>query len=437
MYEFTILIMLILIGKILVSFYYLKVSKDYLKKIESSENKDNNFNKKLRLLILIPVLREQNVIEKTLEHFKKLKIENIELIICISGTVREELEKSKFNTNIPSTKEVVQEWIKKYNLSKKENLDFYYSEANDLNGDRASQLNYGVRMVEKNIIPDIVGVYDADSLPNEKTLYEVVEYYEEDEEIVCQQPVHFVAAANRMAKEKRNPLLIANALYQTTWTFIRELPRWATHLQAGKKKPHNIFKRNDYLIGHGEFLSYKLYKKFLFPENEVTDGIQLGYRVSMSGKTIAPLKTFCEDDVPQKITQLIGQHKRWFGGCMRLKEAYDWSEKNYNKKAILQLLDGYWSQMSWAYASLLITLGLFFSQGWVFKYILIFTLIYCYLIPIIAHRLISVKIEARLIDWLCLPIAIFLKGIGPNLYFFNKLYSKLTNKKIKYSKVER
>ena len=106
------------------------------------------------------------------------------------------------------------------------------------------------------------------------------------------------------------------------------------------------------MIGHGEFLRYETYQKFQFPEFEITDGIQLGYRLGMSNKKISPLREFCNDDVPQGIGQLINQHKRWFCGCMNLYGAYKWSIEHFKTKAFAQLLDGYWSQICWAFASL-------------------------------------------------------------------------------------
>ena len=47
------------------------------------------------------------------------------------------------------------------------------------------------------------------------------------------------------------------------------------------------------------------------------------------------------------------------------------------------------------------------------------------------------KIRIRIIDWLCLPIAIALKGIGPNVYLIQKFYSLILKNEITYSKVER
>jgi cellulose synthase/poly-beta-1,6-N-acetylglucosamine synthase-like glycosyltransferase len=431
------LIILIVFGKILTCIYYLIISKKQLLIFKKRQEETFIPSKKINILILIPVLREQRIILKTLEHFKELKIENINLIICIVGTIREEIEKEKFDYSC-STKEIVEDWIKKYNLSKEKGLYYHYSEEMDINGDRATQLNHGVEFIKKIFKIDIIGVYDADSLPNEGTLYEVVKYYEENKEITCQQPVHFIEAANRMSLQKVNPILIANALYQTTWTMIRELPRWVLHYRKEN------FKRNDYLIGHGEFISLEIYEKFKFPEKEITDGIQLGYRISMSNKKIVPLSLFCQDDVPQNLKQLILQHKRWFGGCMRLKSAYKWSKNDSTNNAIFQLLDGYWSQISWAYASLIIIYGiicsieLFFQKQFIFFYLLILLVfIYCYIIPYVAHKMLLPKIKIRFIDWLCLPIAILIKGIGPNLYILQFILSKVTKKKIKYSKVER
>lgn len=433
-------IILILFVKVLFGFYYLYISS---REIRSMGNTNEYKGDRQNVLIVIPVLREQNVIVNTMEHFRSLKVNNMNLMVCIAGTIREKLENDKFE-NTKLTSDIVYEWIKSYDADPIQDLKYFYAEATDKTGDRASQLNYSVNLITKIYAPDIIGVYDADSLPDRNTLIEVMNLYSSNKMIICQQPVHFIKAANRMAIQKKNPILIANALYQTNWTMIRELPRWSKHHEYCTKKTMGIYKRNDYLIGHGEFLPCKIYNEYQFPENEVTDGIQLGYRLSMSGQDIAPLHTFCDDDVPQRIMQLIFQHKRWFGGCMRLYSSFRWSEINKGKKAVLQLMDGYWSQFSWAYASIVSMIGICLSiislyQG---HYILpicdlMLIFVYCYVIPFISHQLLQVKIKVRIIDWLCLPIAIALKGIGPNLFFIEAIITKITHKKIKYTKVER
>ncbi len=279
--------------------------------------------KQTNVLILIPVLREQSIIKATINHFVKMQLDNINLFLVIAGTNREN------NLDKLSTLEVVDEWINQYRFLLPSNINVDYCEANDEHGDRATQLNYAVNYVKKNKkikTLDFIGVYDADSLPSEKTLQEVVFNFTSDSALgACQQPVHFALAANTMAQKKENPILIANALYQSTWTAISELPMW---IKYSNRKNNKLSKRHLYLIGHGEFLKECLYDKFQFPEYEITDGIQLGYRLGMSNVKVKPLHEFCNDDVPHKISAVIKQHKRWFGGCMNFKSSYDWTKKN-------------------------------------------------------------------------------------------------------------
>ena len=216
-----------------------------------------------------------------------------------------------------------------------------------------------------------------------------------------------------------------------------------THLFC-KKNPDKLYYRNDYLIGHGEFIPYSVYRKYYFPEQQITDGIQLGYRLSMSGADICPLNSFCSDDVPQSLRQLIGQHKRWFGGCNLLLSSYRWCKKNIGIASMCQVIDGFWSQLSWAYAGIIGVAGLILSliciangNFFLASLELIGLFIYCYIIPYISHVILPFPLKIRFIDWLCLPLAIFVKGIGPNLYIFQTVLSVFTRKKIKYSKVER
>ena len=390
-----------------------------------------NTDKKANALILIPVLREQSVIQDTINHFVKMKVDDINLYLVIAGTNREK------SLGKASTLEVVETWINEYRKDLPHNIDVDYCEASDEGGDRATQLNYAVNYVKENkgvSELDFIGVYDADSLPSESTLQEVIFCFGSDKELgACQQPVHFVMAANKMAKAKENPLLIANALYQSTWTAISELPMWIKYSKKDRKK---LSKRHLYLIGHGEFLTEKVYNCFHFPEYEVTDGIQLGYRLGMSNIKVRPLHEFCNDDVPHKLSALIKQHKRWFGGCMNFKSSYKWSKEHYKTNALVQIIDGLWSQARWAWTVwlyLILLIGAFFSDIYMFFILLAMGIVYCYIFPMIAHRIMKTNIHVRFIDWLCLPIAIVIKSIGPNIYILNKVFRQ----NVKYEKVER
>lgn len=396
------------------------------------------------LLIIIPVLREQKVIESTLHHFESLKLSGMRLHIILAGTIRESkidrVAKEKY------TRDVVQAWIANFNQKslKHPELTFEYVEADDPNGDRASQLTFAVQQFKSKIgnHADVIGVYDADSLPELATLKEVRSVFE-DGAVCCQQPVHFNDAASNVAATGGKPVIVANALYQTTWTIIRELPRWFANSQM---KIGQRYLRNIYLIGHGQFISPDIYEKFGFPSDEVTDGIQLGYRLGMSNTKILPLHTFCCDDIPRSVQQLVYQHKRWFGGCMRLIPAYDWTKTHCSSVSLIQLVDGFWSQFSWAWAGpfaiVAIVSSLFIPSIFVSHVLQIslwFNLfIYCYVIPLAAHRILGVPIKVRMRDWVALPLAILIKCIGPNLYFWESLLVRISkNRSMEYQKVER
>ena len=413
--------------RIVLYVYHLVIVKRFLNEKVTYKKQD----KRLNALILIPVLREQSVIQDTINHFVKMKVDDINLFLVIAGTNREQRGEKV------STLEVVDAWINEYRKGLPFNIDVDYCEASDEGGDRATQLNYAVNYVKENkgiAELDFIGVYDADSLPSEKTLQEVVCNFRGDSELgACQQPVHFAMAANKMAKAKGNPLLIANALYQSTWTAISELPMW---IKYSKRNAEKLSKRHLYLIGHGEFLTEKVYNRFHFPEYEVTDGIQLGYRLGMSNIKVKPLHEFCNDDVPRKVSALIKQHKRWFGGCMNFGSSYKWSKKLFKTNAAVQVMDCLWSQARWAWTSW-IYLVLVIESAFIDRYWLCLLLglgiLYCYVFPIVAHSIMKTNIKVRFIDWLCLPLAIGLKSIGPNIYIINKIFKQ----QVKYEKVER
>lgn len=385
-----------------------------------------------KILLLVPVLREQNVIVDTIEHFCGMELVSVDLMVMIVGTCREARACGD------TTLDVVERWLGSMSNRMPENVRIDYCEANDEKGDRASQLNWAVKHANEIGWNDweVVGVYDADSLPSRDSLSNVVKAFCSIKNLdACQQPARFIRAANAMARNEENPLLVANALYQSTWTMISELPMWIGHYSASRKARKSF--RHLYFIGHGEFLSRNAYETFMFPEGEVTDGIQIGYRMGFSGSVIIPLPVFCEDDVPHQVRALVKQHKRWFGGCMNFFSAYKATGRNARWYcSAVQMIDGFWSQARWAWAALfyIVLVGISLCEDLLMAGVLCSLLIiYGYILPILAHRLMNADINVRIIDWLCVPCAILIKALGPNLYICDRIFKK----NIQYEKVER
>ena len=433
----VLVVLFLMVSFLMICKYIVNIFRTQLYIKNAKREKVYEITRKVSVAIIIPVLREQNVICDTIDYFAKLKSKNLSIQLVIAGTKREYESLEHYGFSV-STKKTIEDYIrgKEY----KEDFKLHVFEADDMeNGDRASQLNFAVKnllSIDPNI--DIIGVYDADSRPTIETILEVAERFLINGTCSYQQPAFFMQAANQMTKNHENPILIANALYQNTWSIVSEIPMWISY---GKNKGvgNNYF----YCIGHGEFFPTEVYKSYNFPEREVTDGIQIGYRLSMSGKCVDILDNYCSDDVPHNIKTLILQHKRWFGGCMRLKEAYKWCRESVpdNELKILPVIGGYWGQFRWAYTVPLFVITSFISvflwimYGYSIFFILmaILLFIYSYVLPAIAIAITPIESKTSIVSFLCIPIAIAIKCVGPNLYFFNTIIGK----KNTYGKVER
>ena len=418
---------------VMVAKYFINIFKtrNYLK---SSQKANYIVEKNVAMLIVIPVLREQNIIIDTIKYFESLDMENINISLCFAGTEREEISRKKYNFK-ESTKAVFNNFVMNY----KTKIPVFYYEASDLeNGDRATQLNHAVKEYLKNGNQrfDIIGVFDADSRPEKEIFLEVASKYLKNTSASYQQPAFFINAANAMTISHENPLLIANALYQNTRTVISEIP-----MRVDYSNRFGRGKGNFYCIGHGEFFPAEIYNKFNFPEHEVTDGIQIGYRLAMCGKEVKILENYCNDDVPHNIKSLINQHKRWFGGCMRAKQAENWSKENNETVKKTTKFGIYWSQFRWAFTANLfvinlvisIIFGIIYSNWAPLLAFLVLLIIYSYVFPLISLAITPIKKKVSIIAILFMPIAIFIKGIGPNIFIFNKIFKRNNN----YGKVER
>ena len=121
---------------------------------------------------------------------------------------------------------------------------------------------------------------------------------------------------------------------------------------------------------------------------------------------------------------------------MNLLSAYRSIGGHFRTSLFMQLIDGFWSQIRWAWASIFFVIMCWMSirsDLIISGYLGILAAVYCYVLPIVAHRVMHADIKVRIIDWLCLPLAVLIKAIGPNLF----LLERLLFKSVKYEKVER
>ena len=410
---------------------YFKCSK------KNREAVADNSGSQVNMLILLPCLREQNVITGSIDYFSKMSINNINLYIGVACTHREELTNDRFGFT-QTTASIAREYIA--NTIFPDNVRVFVCEANDFNnGDRATQMNFAVdSFVESNpeIRIDVIAAFDADSRPTSKTFEEVARKYRNNPNVSYQQPDVYIGSASDMKDDGSSILAMANAVYQNSWTMISEIPML---IRYGRKKGKYL--GYFYCNGHGEFFPYEVFKKYRFPEYEITDGIQIGYRLGMSGAEVEILDNYGNTDAPHTVKALPKQHKRWYGGCMRLFSCYKWCKENNLKPKRTMVVSGLWSQFRWAFTAPLYCINLVLSilLAVLFKnYIPIVAMsallvVYCYLFGGISLMVTPEKKDFHFGAFFLIPFAIFLKSIGPNIYFFEHLFKK----KIVYEKVER
>lgn len=388
------------------------------------------------ILLVVPALREASVIAATLDHLTTLDYPSDRLSIAVAAT----LEPSGPDRPLTTT-DAVRDW-----MARRRDPRVLITKYGGARKERAAQINHAVAMACAGPAADaeIIGIYDADSRPHPATLRWVA--WNHAQGAACQQQVlHYLDAANDLARRGAPALCVANAVYQGSWSLTKEWPnlrRYRRHRMARRGPyPHSL-----YLNGHGQFLTRALYETIAgVPEGVVTDGIQLGYRLSLIGEAIAPIPVFCSDDVPATVGGLLEQHRRWFAGNIRFADACAWARGRGARVSAAAILDNILLNGSWALrlplALLAAILVAFVEAGplrTAMAVLLATTLVvYGIVLPMLAARVAGVSLKLRPADWLLLPAAAAFKSLGPLLYLFQVCRSGIDSTNQTLRKVER
>lgn len=394
-------------------------------------------NKKINFIVLVPCLREQNIIVDTIKYFNNMSTVNSNIYLLIACTKREINTNSLFNHKYTSAM-IARKFISSAKFNK--NIKVYVYEADDFtNGDRASQMNYAVDkfLIEHHDIKiDVISAFDADSRPTLNTFDEVAIKFTQNNDTCYQQPDIYIQSANDINNNSRKYIASANAIYQNQWSMISEIPMLIKY-----SKSNGNYKWYMYFNGHGEFIPFKIWKNIRFPEQEITDGIHIGYRLAMSGQRVSILDNYCITDAPHNVRSLPKQHKRWYGGCMRIMSCYRWCKSNGLKTKKTMILATYWSQFRWAFTAGLFILNFLLSivlciifKEMIALIMVIFCLVfYCYILCFASCAISPVRAKVNLLTFLLVPIAMLIKSIGPNIYLIERIF----HRKQIYEKVER
>lgn len=187
-------------------------------------------------------------------------------------------------------------------------------------GRKAAQVNYAVRTAADAF--DYVAVYDVDSRPETEALAATVAYMRAHRERtgtwpeVLQQSARF-ATAGAAAHGWGRALARGLARHQSLWTLRREIPSFRRYQKATTSPGRRTFVRAiarglAQTVGHGLIVRTDVFKRVGgLPEHTWLDDIAFGYRLTVAGIPVHHVPVLLCAPAPETPAGAIEQAERW------------------------------------------------------------------------------------------------------------------------------
>jgi len=398
-----------------------------------------------RIIILLPLLREQSVIKGLVNYFARLEYPLNRLAIILVTTEKERSEKLKNSANLKqlthdltsgtneekilerylgifprtqlkrlvkqvnsglvidlsklkhlynqqkTTIELAERIIKRKNLQLGKKI-FFHAHYPETEGVMAHQLNYVMKNL-KNIVnfnlnedQTYIGVYNADSKPNLKTLLSLKresENYKVKQGLypeVFQQISAYTANYQAYNKNFIGWLLKASSIVQTRWALGFEIPMlikqssfWIKNHGRKLKFWEKIIEPPAYCVGHGMYVRLDILKMVgWYPTETMNEDLPLGYYLVLNKIPINPLPLLESVENPDSLSMLVAQKASWFWGMVDYFDYLSYASskvKNYDHfRATLMALKGIKRDaLAWLFSSfgiLLLLISPVLLDGW-------------------------------------------------------------------------
>jgi len=267
-----------------------------------------------RVLVIIPVLREQTIIESTIRHF--LLIDEYEQTTILVVTTEKELsDNSPAGTR--NTIDVVDNLVSELSQAGEHRVKAIHFPS--ASGRMVDQLNFALAHLDELSIGthDFVAVYNADSRPPKETFGRFNGLVTDPSRRALQQSAVFLSNYTNLGSRGfiTGRILQANAILQSRWTFAHELPRFWRQSSALLRFHRRLFLAH--CVGHGLFLRRDLLESIGgFPTGTVTEDLFLGYLLSVRGEPIFPIPALEMAESPSTLGSMLKQKYVWFFGPM-------------------------------------------------------------------------------------------------------------------------
>ena len=331
-------------------------------KAEADQPENENIQKR-DLYILIPVLREQAIIENTILDILQLENRHFNIRIVIITTIREKIDNPYRQP--PLTSAVILDSLKRGRLKEfKKNI--LLIEENDAKGNMATQLNFAIRFLSSIALPkSSYLLYNADSVISQQILRSLANILRKDSShFAFQQPCAYVKDMKTTASSFLNAL----AIYQSWYCLGHEssLIRKYERGIAGNFP----FPRLGVIVGHGSGMTLETnIQNGGYPTDLLTEDLTFGFILSAKSVPIFLLPSLEVADVPEKFTDFVRQKSVWFWNYLGYFSCYKkMLRENFPHKKLFPLLlqglggGAYWF-FSGAFIIMPILLGVVTKSG--------------------------------------------------------------------------
>jgi cellulose synthase/poly-beta-1,6-N-acetylglucosamine synthase-like glycosyltransferase len=427
-------------------FFVLIYKKIYFNKIKNRHQINQNRIQKNRIqknriqksiAILIPLYKEQKIVNQIILHFNEFFKKNSHLIrikVFLICTKRED------EFQVESTYEVLKKAMIQLNIDPTQ-LILLKTDGTDTC--KSDQLNQTLRFIEahdQDALHDTtqywIGIYDADSLPDIHVIDEV-DYFSEQKNIkAMQQTPLYIGRLDRFNLKYlsfNHLYCLSRALYSHIFSFKEAFG----YIFSGTKLDFRLH----HFTGHGYFIRKDLLDTLGGFKAPSCDTV-LGYRVGFKNEHIQLLCSYDVSEVPDHFKNFFSQGIVWFNGCEKYLEAYQDAKKtntlNHSILSYLKIIQVFFTNLSWSFLPLiwilLILISFYFSSD-VFLWAILIWLLFRYLafFHMISYSSVQIPVLYLLTIPLFSVISVPLSCLSPIYYY----YCKLLKKEIILKKTER
>lgn len=266
------------------------------------------------VVLLLPMLDEQDVVEDAIEHFLGLDYPAHLYRIVVVTSAREHDCEGR------STGELVERVIAAHQDGR---VLHFHADGSDAS--KADQLNQALQWLDATspvwwTAEAILGVYDADSRPELDTLRDLDRAAGEHlDACAFQQPAIYFSGLDRLPRGLRGAYLRSRPLYNLRFCLYREVPgfyRSVAASRSGSLLLRTILSSPNHFLGHGEFIRVRTLRSVGgFPPPSADTS--LGTLLSFLGDAVVPLSTFDIGETPASVGMLVRQGATWYAGCAR------------------------------------------------------------------------------------------------------------------------